>query len=33
MFYDSDNTVELDINELTDVINQSVKEALGKYLK
>jgi len=29
----TDNTVELDINELTDVINQSVKEALGKYLK
>lgn len=24
---------ELDINELTDVINQSVKEALGKYIK
>jgi len=29
----TDETVELDINELTDVINQSVKEALGKYLK
>jgi hypothetical protein len=28
-----DDTVELDINELTDVINQSVKEALGKYIK
>lgn len=29
----ADETVELDIHELTDVINQSVKEALGKYLK
>ena len=29
----SKNTGKLDINELTDVINQSVKEALGKYLK
>ena len=30
---EQDEIKELDINELTDVINQSVKEALGKYIK